>query len=131
MLLSFTVDGTPRQTAAGLLAATDELHKMAHPESIGRRYRRHLRLGSPLVEDVDSSRRIEFVSWRTVCTTHECAPSARGSGPNTKVSWTMVGSLTHPVGVQVSRGMDHEFRPSWIRYFAQERWLPTRRIEEC
>src|SRR6202040_2913346 len=25
--------------------------------------------------------------------------------PNTKVSWTMVGSLTHAVGVLVSRGM--------------------------
>src|ERR1700730_19381129 len=25
--------------------------------------------------------------------------------PNTKVSWTMVGSLTHAVGVRVSRGM--------------------------
>src|SRR5258705_11928707 len=112
MLRSCTVDGSARQTAAGLLAATDELHKIAHPESIGRRYRRHLRLGSPLVGDVDPSRRIEFVSCRSACTTHECAPSASGSGPNTKVSWTMVGSLTHAEGVQVSLGTNHELRPS-------------------
>src|SRR3954463_11684438 len=102
MLLSFTVHRSSRRTTAGLLAATDELHKMAHRESIGRRYRRHLRLGSALAEDVDSSRRIEFVSCRSACTTHECAPSASGRRPNTKVSWTMVGSLTHAVGVQVS-----------------------------
>jgi hypothetical protein len=85
MVLSFTVDGSPRQTAAGLLAATDELHKMARRESIGRRYRRHLRIVS--------------------------------RSPNTKFSWTMVGCLTHAVGVLVSRGV--------------ERWLPPIGSEKC
>jgi hypothetical protein len=38
--------------------------------------------------------------------------SLASSGPNTKVSWTMVGSLTHPVRIEVSRGMDQELRRS-------------------
>src|SRR6185436_8079687 len=69
-----------------------ELHRMAHRESIGRRYRRR---------------------------------------PDTKVSWTMVGSLTHPV----RRPGVTRYRPraqAVVNSLACSRTLlPTIRIEEC
>jgi len=76
MLLSFTVDGSPRRTTAGLLAAPMNYTRWcaANPSDEG--------IGDTFVP----------VPTHGTWTRHD-----GDSGPDTKVSWTMVGSLTHAV----------------------------------